>query len=145
MCFSRWIVLVIAFLAPFVQTPSKLRPDPPIACADCEAWNARKEPVRVFGNTYSVGTEALGAILITSDAGHILLYGGLPQSAPLIDEDIRKMGFRTDDVRLIVNSHAHYDHAGGIAAIQRASSAAVAASPDGAKALERGEPTAADP
>ena len=63
----------------------------------------------------------------------------------MIDANIRKLGFRTEDVRLIVNSHAHYDHAGGIAAIQRLSGATVAASAAGARALERGEPTPDDP
>jgi metallo-beta-lactamase class B len=142
---SSWILLLIWSVSPLVQAPSKLQPDPATVCPDCEAWNARREPARVFGNTYSVGTMGLGSILITSNGGHILLDGGLPQSALLIDEHIRKLGFGTEDVRLIVNSHAHYDHAGGIAALQRASDAVVAASPAGAKALERGEPTDDDP
>jgi metallo-beta-lactamase class B len=142
---SPGILLVVWSVNSLAQVPSRLKPDPPNLCPDCEAWNALKEPSRVFGNTYSVGTVGLGSILITSDDGHILLDGGLPQSAPLIDGHIRKLGFRTEDVRLIVNSHAHYDHAGGIAAIQRATGAVVAASPSGAKALESGEPTADDP
>jgi metallo-beta-lactamase class B len=74
-----------------------------------------------------------------------LLDGGLPQSAPLIDASIRKLGFRTEDVRLIVNSHAHYDHCGGIAALQRTSGAIVTASASGARAIESGEPPADDP
>lgn len=140
-----WILLAIAPLLPFAQAASTLRPDPPHSCADCDAWNARKEPSRVFGNTYDVGPAGLGSILIASQKGHILLDGGLPQSAPIIDENIRKLGFRTEDIRLIVNSHAHYDHAGGIAALQRASGASVAASAAGARALERGEPGPDDP
>jgi len=99
----------------------------------------------VFGNAYYVGVAGLSSILVTSDAGHVLLDGALPQSAPLIDENIRKIGFRTRDIRVITVSHAHFDHVGGIAAIQRASGAVVAASAAGAKALEQGEPTADDP
>ena len=119
------------------QEVTSIRPDPPIVCgAACDEWNARKEPARVFGNTYDVGTAGLGSVLITSGKGHILLDAGLPQSAPLIDANIRSRGFRTSDIRLIVNSHAHYDHAGGIAAFQRASGAAVASSAAGARALE---------
>jgi metallo-beta-lactamase class B len=140
-----WIVLILSFSTSFPHAQSTLRADPPIVCDSCEGWNVRKEPSRVFGNTYSVGTEGLGAILITSPGGHILLDGGLPQSAALIDEYVRKLGFRIEDVRVILNSHAHYDHAGGIAALQRASGATVAASAAGARALERGEPTADDP
>ena len=77
--------------------------------------------------------------------GSILLDGGLEQSAAVIDANIRKLGFKTEDVKLIVNSHGHYDHAGGIAALQRASGATVAASPSGADALQRGENTTDDP
>ena len=120
-------------------------PDPPIPCDACAEWNAPRPPFRVFGNTYFVGPAGLGSVLVTSDAGHVLLDGALPQSAALIDANIRALGFRTEDVRVIVNSHAHFDHAGGIAALQRASGATVAASPAGARALERGEPVPEDP
>ena len=138
------VVLVLgASLAP--QTPPDLRPDPPIECDACTDWNRERKPYRVFGNTYSVGVAGLSSILIASDAGLILLDGGLPQSAPRIAQNIRTVGFRVQDVRLIVNSHAHYDHAGGIAALQRASGATVAASGAGARALRLGEPTADDP
>lgn len=68
----------------------------------------------------------------------MLLDAGLPESVPLIMDNIRALGLRVEDVRLIVSSHAHYDHAGGIAAIQRVSGAAVAASPSGASVLRRG-------
>ena len=73
------------------------------------------------GTPTTSGFADLSSVLIASDKGLILLDGGLPQSAPLIDASIRKLGFRTEDVRFIVNSHAHFDHAGGIAALQRAS------------------------
>jgi glyoxylase-like metal-dependent hydrolase (beta-lactamase superfamily II) len=135
----------LVLLLLLVQESSTVRPDPPIACGDCAEWNAPREPYRVFGNTYYVGVQGLASVLIASDAGLILLDGGLPQSAPLIDENIRKAGFRTANIRLILNSHAHFDHAGGIAALQRASGAVVAASAAGARAIEQGGPTADDP
>ena len=138
-------VLIVLALYALVQTPSRLRPDPPHKCFDCDAWNQPRAPYRVFGNTYSVGVAGISAILITGSDGSILLDGALPQSAPLIDANIRKLGFRTEDVRLIVNSHAHFDHAGGIAALQRATGATVAASAAGKRALEQGEPTGDDP
>ena len=108
-------------------------------------WNTPHEPFRIFGNTYYVGTAGLSAILITSSAGHILIDGGLPQSAPLIEANIRKLGFEPRDVRLILNSHEHFDHAGGIAVLQRATGARVAASPAAARALRQGHPTPEDP
>ena len=137
-------MIVAAFLA-LAQGPSGLRPDPPHTCADCDDWNRPREPFRVFGNTYYVGAAGVSALLITGNAGSILLDGGLPQTAPLVDASIRKLGFKTEDIKLIVNSHAHYDHAGGIAALQRASGAAVAASPAGKRAIEQGGPTPDDP
>src|SRR6185295_15759902 len=111
-------------------------PDPPKKCDSCAEWNRDQAPFRVFGNTYFVGVAGLGSVLIASDDGLILLDGGLAESAPLIDAHIRQLGFKTQDVCLIVNSHAHFDHAGGIHALQRASGATVAASPDGARSLE---------
>ena len=140
--------LLAVFLTAFfqaVQVDRALQPDPPVSCDACDEWNAPQQPFRVFGNTYYVGVAGLSAVLITSDTGHILLDGALPQSAPLIDANIRSLGFRTRDIRLIVNSHAHYDHAGGIAALKRLSGATVAASAPGARALQQGEPVPEDP
>ena len=138
-------LLLLAAGAANSQGTPLLRPDAPKNCPACDAWNRKQEPFRIFGNTYYVGVAGLSAVLVASDAGHILLDGDLPQSAPLIDENIRALGFRTQDVRLIVNSHAHYDHTGGIAALQKLSGAVVAASPAGARALQRGEPSPDDP
>jgi len=119
--------------------------DAPKVCDSCAEWNAPREPFRVHGNTYYVGTGGLSSILITSVAGHILIDGGLAQSAPLIDASIRKLGFHTTDVKLILNSHAHFDHAGGIAALQRVSGAPVAAGAASVAALTAGEVLPGDP
>ncbi len=107
-------------------------------CPPCAGWNTPQAPVHIYGNTYWVGTRGLGAVLITSEQGHVLIDGGLPESAPHIMENIRALGFDIADVRLILNSHVHYDHAGGIAALQRASGADVVASPRSAPVLEQG-------
>jgi metallo-beta-lactamase class B len=108
-------------------------------------WNVPQTPFRIFGNTYYVGTAGLSAILITSDAGHMLIDGALPESAPLIEGNVRALGFEPRDIRLILNSHEHYDHAGGLAALQRATGARVVASPPAARALRQGHPTPEDP
>lgn len=97
-------------------------------CPNCAVWNAPQTPFRIYGNTYYVGPHGLSSILITSLAGHVLIDGGLPQSAGLIATNIRRLGFRVEDVKLIVNSHVHFDHAGGIAELQRLSGARVVAS-----------------
>jgi metallo-beta-lactamase class B len=119
--------------------------DAPIVCSPCEAWNRPHEPFRIFGNTYYVGPAGLSSVLITSPAGHVLIDGGLPQSAAVIAANIEKLGFRVADIRVIANSHAHFDHAGGIAALQRQSGARVVASAKGAIALAAGQPTDDDP
>jgi metallo-beta-lactamase class B len=138
-------ILFLAVLAVGALASAPLVPDTASVCDSCAEWNADREPFRVFGNTYYVGVAGLSSVLITSKDGHVLLDGALPQSAPLIDAHIRALGFRTEDVKLILNSHAHFDHAGGIRALQRASGARVAASPRGAEALERGGPVPDDP
>src|SRR5688500_18546918 len=121
------------------------RPYPAANCANCAAWNQPQAPVRIHGNTWYVGTRGLTALLITSPEGHVLIDGALPNSAPLILANVRALGFDIRDVRLILNSHVHYDHAGGIAALQRASGARVAASRPSAPVLERGTSAAGDP
>jgi metallo-beta-lactamase class B len=108
-------------------------------------WNAPGKPARIYGNTYYVGPAGLSSILITSDQGHVLIDGALPESAPGIAANIRTLGFRVEDVKLILNSHAHFDHAGGIAELQKLSGAAVAASPWSAQVLEAGASPRDDP
>jgi metallo-beta-lactamase class B len=125
------------------HAPAAARPDS--LCPSCAEWNAPQPPVRIHGNAYWVGTHGLGAILLTSDSGHVLIDGGLPESAARIAASIRALGFRVEDVRLILNSHAHFDHAGGIAELQRASGATVAATAWSARVLERGASVPGDP
>lgn len=107
-------------------------------CASCKVWNQPQEPFKIFGNTYYVGTHGLSSILITSSSGHVLIDGALPESAEQIRDHIRTLGFRIEDVKLILNSHVHFDHAGGIAQLQRWSHARVAASPASAPVLGKG-------
>jgi metallo-beta-lactamase class B len=114
-------------------------------CPSCPEWNAPHVPFQIFGNTYYVGTEGLASVLITSPDRHVLIDSGLPDSAPLIEENIHALGFDVADVELILNSHAHFDHAGGIAALQRASGARVAASPLSASAMRHGNSGPEDP
>ena len=115
------------------------------ACASCAEWNAPQRPFRIHGNTWYVGTHGLSALLITSPQGHVLIDGGLPESAPLIEANVRALGFRMRDVKVILNSHTHFDHSGGIAALARASGAAVAASRASAAVLARGASGPDDP
>jgi metallo-beta-lactamase class B len=108
-------------------------------------WLAPHEPVQLLGNTYYVGTRGLSSILITSDEGHVLIDAGLMDSAPLIAANIQKVGFKLEDVRTIVHSHAHYDHVGGLAELQRITGAEVVSSKSGADALRKGHGGPDDP
>ena len=116
-----------------------------IDCENCEAWNQEQAPFQVFGNTYYVGVRGLSAILITSPDGHVLIDGALPQSAPLIAQHVKQLGFKIEDVKLILNSHVHYDHAGGIAELQKITGAKVIASDIAAKVLRTGKVDRNDP
>jgi metallo-beta-lactamase class B len=127
------------------QTPDSTRGYSPADCPSCAEWNAPAGPVRLVGDTWFVGTKGLSAILVTSAEGHVLIDAGLPESAPQVMASVRALGFRVEDIRLILNSHAHYDHAGGIAAIQRVSGARAAATPSSAAVLRRGMPGPDDP
>src|ERR1051325_6104599 len=108
-------------------------------------WNQPQKPFKVFGNTYWVGTRELGSVLITSDRGHILIDGALPESVPQIRAHIAELGFKLEDVRLLLNTHVHYDHSGGLGELQRLTGAHAAASADAAKVFASGESGVDDP
>ncbi|OFA05020.1 subclass B3 metallo-beta-lactamase [Duganella sp. HH101] len=108
-------------------------------------WNKPVEPFQIYGNSYYVGVAGLSSVLVTSPQGHILIDGAFPDSPELIAASIRKLGFRLRDVKLILSSHDHWDHAGGIAALQRMTGAQVVASPATADALKRGSMGKDDP
>jgi metallo-beta-lactamase class B len=144
----RTLLALGAAAAVIVAPPLRAQAAPPIdsiPCSSCAEWNQPQRPFRVYGNTYYVGTHGLSAILVTSPRGHVLIDGALPQSAPRILANVRALGFRLEDIRLILNSHTHFDHAGGIAAVQRASGARVAATAASARVLERGASGTDDP
>jgi metallo-beta-lactamase class B len=115
------------------------------SCPRCAVWNAPQQPFQIYGNTYYVGVKGLSAILITSKVGHVLIDGDSAESPPQIVASIRARGFRIEDVKLILNSHVHFDHAGGIAELQRLSGAEVAASPWSAGVMKRGQVGRGDP
>jgi len=87
------------------------------------SWNQPVEPFRIVGNLYYVGATDITSFLITTPEGHFLLDGGFEETTPMIRANIEKLGFKLSDVRYILSSHAHYDHAGGIAELRRATGA----------------------
>ncbi len=92
------------------------------------SWNQPVKPFRVVGNICYVGASDLTSFLITTPKGHILLDGGFVETVPQIKENIKTLGFRLEDVKILINSHAHNDHAGGLAALKTLTKAKLYAS-----------------
>lgn len=101
-------------------------------------WNRPTEPFRIIGNVHYVGTEQLAAYLLTSKRGHILIDGGMPESADQIAANVRRLGFRVEDIEIMLVNHAHMDHAGGLARLKRLTGAKLLASAGDRPELENG-------
>jgi len=108
------------------------------SCANDPSWTAAQTPFRIFGNTWYVGPRGLGVFLVTAPTGDVLIDGGVPGDAPLIEANIRSLGINLRDIKWILNSHAHCDHAGGIAQLAHDTGAQVIAGAADAALLARG-------
>ncbi len=102
-------------------------------------WYRAAEPATILPNVHSVGSEGISAFLVTGPAGHVLIDGGLPENAPMIAANIRKLGFRLEDIRYLLINHAHFDHAGGLAELKRQTGATLVASRRDAPDLAAGQ------
>jgi len=124
----RWSILFACCIAPMASRADSRR----------ELWNNPTTPFAVIGNIYYVGTAGLAAYLITTPQGHVLLDGCLPESAEQIKRNITALGFELRDIKYLLNSHAHYDHSGGLAELKAATGAKLIASEGDKSALEGG-------
>jgi len=102
------------------------------------ALNGPQAPFRIADNLYYVGASDVTSYLIVTRDGYILLDGGFEQTAPMILDHIRALGFDPRRIKYILNSHAHFDHAGGIAALRAATGARFVASAADAPVLAAG-------
>jgi metallo-beta-lactamase class B len=116
-----------------------------VRCADCAALNAAHKPFRIIGNTYYVGTAGIAAVLVTSDYGHALINGGLPESAAQIAANIEALGFKPTDVKGILVTEPSYVHSGGVAALARLTGAQVYGSRPAEKVMTTGKAGSDDP
>ena len=105
---------------------------------DNPAWTEAQAPFHIVGDVYYVGSKGLAAYLITSPQGHVLIDGTVAENAPMIEANIRRLGFRLQDVKVLLNSHAHSDHAGGLAQLKQDTGAELWSSPGDRWALEHG-------
>jgi metallo-beta-lactamase class B len=102
--------------------PDALAKNPPLflkLAAAGRKWNEPAEPAKIVGPIYFVGTKGLGVFLVTTSQGHILLNTGMPPSGPMIEKSIAKLGFRPQDIKIILTGHAHVDHCGATAYLKK--------------------------
>jgi metallo-beta-lactamase class B len=112
---------------------------------DDPAWTQPQTPFRIVGDIYYVGSKGLAAYLIASPQGHVLIDGTVAENVPMIEANIRQLGFRPEDVKVLLISHAHHDHAGGLAQLKTDTGAALWAAPGDRWALEHGQPRGDNP
>jgi metallo-beta-lactamase class B len=111
----------------------------PAAAADMPAaWTRPVEPFRIAGNTWYLGSEGITVLLIRSDAGAVIIDAGVPGTLPALQRSLGKLGVAAQEIKLILTSHAHYDHVGALAALQEWTGARVLASADSAALLAAG-------
>lgn len=102
------------------------------------AWTDPQAPFRLAGPIYYVGTAELAAFLIHTPQGHILIDGGSPETAPMIQKSITDLGFKLEDIRILLTTQAHFDHVGTHAHFKKLSGARVEAMAADAKLLRDG-------
>ncbi len=124
---------ILAALFCFLALPLHAQSDPV-----SRSWNEPVAPFRIAGNLWYVGASDITSFLLTSDEGHVLIDGGFVETAPQILANIATLGFRVEDVKVLLSTHAHYDHAGGLNAIRRATGARLLASRGDTPLLSRG-------
>src|SRR6476620_7990369 len=117
--FAAAAAQLLPIVVPLQKTPRQVeRPVAPIqtagpafaaACKDWDEWDKPAPPVRIHANTYLVGTCGISSILITGNEGDILIDGGTEVGAGLIASNIRKLGFKLSDVKILLHSHEHAD------------------------------------
>lgn len=109
------VLLAITLLFSSATFAQKLRPLPAVQ----PHWSQPYKPFRVAGNIYYVGTYDLACYLIATPKGNILINTGLAESVPMIKANIEELGFKFADIKILLNTQAHYDHIAGMAEIKK--------------------------
>jgi metallo-beta-lactamase class B len=102
------------------------------------SWNQPVEPYRIIGNVYYVGASDIASFLIATPAGHVILDAGFEETVPIIRDNVKKLGFKIEDVKILIIGHAHYDHVGGLADLKALTGAKLAVSKADAALLASG-------
>lgn len=127
---TAWVVVAAALAVAVPAAAAELELPP--------SWTVPTQPFEIFDDVYWVGSEGLAAYLFTSPEGHILLDVGMPENAAAVQRSIEQLGFQVADVRYLLNTQAHFDHSGGLAALKAASGAEMLASAGDRYSLEAG-------
>jgi len=112
------VCCVVAVAALGVAETQRAGGASPAPTAQGNDWTAPFPPHRVVGNVYYVGSKGLASYLITTPEGHILINSSMEASVPLIQESVEKLGFKFSDVKILLISHAHWDHCAGSARVK---------------------------
>ena len=136
--FRRTAVLLIALL--LVDLAHAAAPPLPQSKAfqAQSRWLLPVQPVQIADHTWYIGSAGLAALLIKTDAGAIVIDGGMPQAAPMLLANLRRLGVQPHSVRYLLHSHAHADHAGALAALKRETGALLISNAESAWLLARG-------
>jgi metallo-beta-lactamase class B len=103
------------------------------------SWRQPVAPFAFAEHSWYIGTGGLSVVLVKTPHGAVLIDGGLPQMGGMLLQRMRELGVEPGDLKLILNSHAHIDHAGPFAEIKRATGARIVASAESAVLLARGD------
>lgn len=114
-------------------------------CAGKDGWSDPAPPIRLFGNIYDIGTCGITVLLVAGDKGAIVLDGATAEAAPSIIANIRRLGYKPTDIKLLLSTHEHRDHAAGLQPLQAWTGATMVAMAASRAALESGVAAADDP
>lgn len=106
--------------------------------AEQASGNQPVAPFRIIGNLYYVGASDVTSYLVSTPEGLILLDSGYAETVPQVEANIKALGFKLGDVKILLNSHAHFDHAGGLAELKRQTHAELEVSAADATLMARG-------
>jgi metallo-beta-lactamase class B len=101
-------------------------------------YSQPEEPFRLIGNIYYVGAKNIASYLVVTPQGSILIDTGTTEMTPVITSNVEKLGFKVRDIKIMLSSHAHFDHIGGHAAMKKLTGARIMAIKQDADALEVG-------
>ncbi len=146
--YGRTAVAALALLTLGTVEPA-MRPaasvDIAAACGTRDGWSDPAPPAYIHGKTWYVGTCGITVVLIETKAGLVLIDTGPEDAAPHVLANIKALGFNPRQIKWLLMTHEHFDHVGGMAAIQKATGAKLLVSPGAATAMRTGKAVPEDP